>query len=226
MIHVVDLGTKQANALDALFSSKQTDVSTAGLARANCLGIDLQDKYKAVVENKGYQFQQADLSNTNIVSQLPKANGYLSWHFLEHLPSKEAANNIIAEILSKATDFVWFKLPSFEQSEINGEGVLRKLGLRFTWTHWRGHTCAWTLDDHLAALANYKERKFTTYSKPSGLIRTTDSPLVVPIDSPIDTLKYSKSLGAKPSVSFEDPIISEWTCIIKFGEVQPWTLNS
>lgn len=233
---VVDLGTKRANAIQAFFRIAHRHCSNKGkfnpfsgleyslkaAQQKNSIGYERPEaaSYKKDVEAKGFKFGLLDLSVASDIEKLPVGSFYTAWHFLEHLPNKETAKLVVHTALSRARKMLWCRLPSFEQDDATGEGVLRKLGLRFTWTHWEGHPCHWLVSDCVAAMESWRQenpdRPFDVIIKPSAYMESTEDPRIVPIDTPIDTTKYEAKFGKKPSKTFDTKVISEWEVIARF----------
>lgn len=226
---IVDLGTKEGNAIDVFLKTAgkhyMTQAGINSYKRERCVGFERAEgrKYESAVRRKGFQFRVADLATEEGVAALPVSDVYLAWHFLEHLPNKAWSKRLVHASLSKAKTMAWFRLPSFEQDMETGEGVLRKHGMRFTWTNWHGHPSHWLVDDCRKAIESWCEASdssvnhYTLIIKPAGYIRDMSDKRVVPIASPVDTSKYHPSLGSKPlSISFDKPLVAEWEVIVRF----------
>lgn len=223
---VVDLGTKRGEAIRhflAMAGKTMLPATTVSAYKAaRCVGYERPEAeaYRAKVEALGYRFQVGDLTLAETLQSLPTAEVYLAWHVLEHLPNKEFSTAVVQVALSKACRLAWFRLPSFEPDEQTGEGVLRKLGLRFTWTFWLGHPTAWLISDCRAAIKDWAklnpDRKFDLVVKPAGYIKSTDDRRVVPISAPVDTNYYQPEFGPKPAAAFKPAIVSEWEVVVKF----------
>lgn len=199
---VVDLGTKKGGALN-VFHARGDMYYGKGISRirlSGCLGIDQDDKYKEVVEKQGYQFEACDVLDPSFV--WPDADYYLAWDFLEHLPSIEDSNSVLAQMLTSANKGVWLKMPSFEQDE-QGEGQLRRHGLRFAWTRWHGHPSHYKVSDARSIISPDARVKH----KHQRIIKDSSSKFVVPVDAPLDTTEYTLELGPKPRVRFNPPVI-------------------
>jgi len=225
MYDVVDLGTKQGNAISVFLNQAGKMYLDNSLIKTfkekNCVGFERKEgeKYRQNVESKGFKFNIANLATDEGIELLPESQVYLAWHFLEHLPNKEWSKKLVFASLTQAKTMAWFRLPSFEQDDITGEGVLKKLGLRFTWTNWHGHTSHWLVEDCVAAIREWEKnqtRKFTLITRPAGYIKATSDKRVVPIDAPVDVNAYDPKFGYKPIISFKNPIISEWEVIVRY----------
>ena len=204
---VVDLGTKKGYAIGVfrerarMYYGADVQMVPARL----CLGVDRNDKYRAVVEEQGYQFHSAIIHEADFL--FPVADYYLAWDFLEHLPNTDVSNNVLTSMLCSARKGVWLKMPSFEQDE-RGEGQLRRHGLRFAWSHWKGHKCHYTLADALGVITKTLDpSKHKMKHKHQRIIKDSSSKFIVPVDAPPDTTEYTPELGPKPEVKFDPPVI-------------------
>lgn len=224
---VVDLGTKHGNAIDEfrkkgnMYLKRQTLFNR--ILPPRCVGYERPqaENYRSIVEGKKYKFRTADLATDEAIAKLPMAEVYLAWHFLEHVPNKDWSRKLVRASLTYARHLAWFRLPSFQQDELTGEGVLRKHGMRFTWTNWRGHPSHWLVEDCKDAIEGWGKdvpvRDFDVIVKPAGFIKNMADHRVVPIDTPIDVNKYEPKHGPKPlHVKFKQPIVAEWEVIVRF----------
>jgi len=209
---VIDLGTKTGGALDVY---RQRGAKLYKLPRSRpeyCLGVDAKGKYRAQVEKKRYNFLEA-----NVLKGFPwpEAQVYLAWDFLEHLPSIKDSKEVLKKMLELASVCVWLRCPSFEQDD-EGEAQLARHGLRFTWTKWKGHRSPF--------LAAHVYETIDEIAKPGDswhirlnqmeLIKNSSDPRIVPIKSPIDTVKYHPSLGPKKMVKFSPNVVGQHQFII------------
>lgn len=224
---IVDLGTKHGNAIDEFLKKGQQYLKRQALMsrikRDRCVGYERPqaEKYRSIVEGKGFQFRVADLATDEAIAKLPLAEIYLAWHFLEHVPSKDWSRKLVRACLTYARHMAWFRLPSFQPDDETGEGVLREHGMRFTWTDWTGHPSHWLVEDCQKAIEEWSRdvpmRQFETIIKPAGYIKSMEDHRVVPIDTPVDVNKYEPKYGPKPKgVKFKQPIVSEWEVIVRF----------
>jgi hypothetical protein len=224
---VVDLGTKHGGALAEFLKRGNISLKDAklfkSLSPSRCIGYEAptMEKYRSKVESKGFAFDTADLATDEAIASLPRSQVYLAWHFLEHVPDKSWSSKLVKASLSNASRLAWFRLPSFEQDTATGEGVLRKHGLRFTWTHWKGHPTHWLVQDCKQAIAEWAEqnptRIYELEVRPADKIRNVSNPRVVPISAPIDTNNYSVSMGPKPKLpNFNPPIVAAWEVVVRF----------
>jgi len=237
-LDIVDLGTKKGGAtIEFLqFSHRHlkqsknnpmpyylTKEELDSIRMGKCVGYERAEgeKYRKDVENRKMQFRIADLATDGAIEELPSAKVYLAWHFLEHVPNKDWSRKLVHASLTNSRWMSWFRLPSFQQDDETGEGVLRKHGMRFTWTNWRGHPSHWLVEDCQEAIYSWGEenqdRPYRLSVRPAGYIRGMDDHRVVPIDTEIDVNKYEKKHGPKPlHVKFKKPIVAEWEVIVRF----------
>ncbi len=219
-IAVVDLGCKLGSALAEfrkrghLYYGDQVHTIQA----EECLGVDMQARFQRDLEEQGYWFLCLDVTRTDALAELPEADYYLAWDFLEHLPSKDWAARVIEHMLRHARRGVWIRMPSFEQDVVTGEGALAELGLRFAWTKWHGHLTPLLVTDVVNEINRYKamagQNAITLRIRDSKRVRSTADPCVVPADAPIDTVKHHADLGVKPVRSFNPPLVSQWEVVI------------
>jgi len=220
---VVDLGCKLGRALEEFRRAGPRYYGRAAEAvcPAECLGVDRQARYAALVRDRGYGFLGLDLTEPGALERLPRADFYLAWDFLEHLPDKGWSDAVLRAALARARIGVWLRMPSFQQDDDTGEGALRALGLRFTWTRWTGHRSGYLIEEALEAIGLYRKEvnrpAVAVRAEPRGLIRSTEDPRVVPADAPVDTVRYEPGLGAKPLVDFDPPLVGQWDLVVTMG---------
>jgi len=223
-LDIVDLGTKHGNAIsEFLGKGRQYLTKPESLLPKNCVGYERPEgeEYRLIMEKKGFQFRVADLANDLEISLLPPAEVYLAWHFLEHVPNHDWARKLVIASLRNSKQVAWFRLPSFQQDEVTGEGVLRNHGMRFTWTNWTGHPTPWTVQDCIASITEWTSqhpgRSFELIVKPADRVRDMSDERVVPIGTPTNVNKYEPKYGPKPlSIKFSRPIIAAWEVIVRF----------
>lgn len=226
---VVDLGTKKGGALVEFFKragKSALNVEPNYWHRSKSIGFERPEGscYKKDVTAAGFQFGIADLATDEGLALLPKANYYLAWHVLEHLPSKQHSNAVVKRALSQVTHGAWFRLPSFEQDNVDGEGCLRQHGMRFTWTNWKGHTCPYLVEDCQQAIYDWQkenpENMFRLIIRPARRMFSMSDSRIVPISAPVDTQSYKPEFGPKPTLVFDKPIVAEWEVIVSMAAVK------
>lgn len=163
------------------------------------LGIDRNAGKVAAARAAGYEVVEADAARLDQFSGKVRFSTMV--HFLEHLPSIEAARTVVATAMSVSRDFLYIRQPWFDS-----DGDLMRRGLKLYWSHWLGHPLpmsslqAWALFEELRA-ANRCAR-FAIYGR--SPIRTSDDAAVLPLSAPRDSHHYEpKRDGPKPSVSLD-----------------------
>lgn len=140
-----------------------------------------------------------------------KKVGFVSMaHFLEHLSSVGDARAIIGKAISVSRNFVLIRQPWFDS-----DGELLQVGLKFFWSHWRGHRNKMTTLDFYSLLAAEVQKKtikgFSIYGRRE--VKDSTHAALIPLTSPIDQFKYDSALhGAKeafplPFSSYEEIIV-------------------
>lgn len=219
-VAVVDMGCKLGNAIQEFVKkgSLYYDDDIRSIKPGDCLGVDRQDRFRGDLEARGYRFLHLDITAENALLQLPAADYYLAWDFLEHLPNLDWVSAVVKVMLHKARKGVWIRMPSFEQ-DATGEGALKEMGLRFAWTNWHGHPSAVLVEDVVRIVNDYKAETLRSSVslklKPSKRVMATDDPCVVPIDAPMDTAAYNPNLGVKPVKNLDPPLVAQWEAVIK-----------
>jgi hypothetical protein len=193
---VVDLGTKEAAALDVFRKRGNMYFGIeAECEPGDCLGVDRKEQYSEAVKKKGYKLKLGNILTEEF--DWPTAAVYLAFDFLEHLPSKEDSDNVLRTMLERSKRGVWLRMPSFEQDG-TGEKPLRDLGMRFAWTHWHGHPSHYLVSDAMRVIKLIRPKAKVKH-KHNQLIHDTHHTSVVPIDAPLDTIKYDPmEHGPKP----------------------------
>jgi methyltransferase family protein len=163
------------------------------------LGVDLSEAKVAAARAAGHDAVQADAAR---IGQFDgKVRFATMIHFLEHLPSIDAARKVTATALSISRDFLYVRQPWFDS-----DGGLMREGLKLYWSHWRGHPLpmtslqAYVLFDALVAAR--KCARFAIYGR--GPIGSSDHSAVVPLRAPGEGHQYDPARdGPKPSIEFE-----------------------
>jgi hypothetical protein len=163
------------------------------------LGIDISPDKVASARGAGHEAMLADATRVDQFSG--KVRFATMVHFLEHLPSIEAARKVTAAALSISRDFLYIRQPWFDS-----DGALMRLGLKLYWSHWRGHPLpmsslqAFSIFDELTSTRRCA--RFAIYGR--GPITTSDHEAVAPLTAPGESHRYEAERdGPKPSMALE-----------------------
>jgi ABC-2 type transport system ATP-binding protein/lipopolysaccharide transport system ATP-binding protein len=119
------------------------------------------------------------------------------------MPSVGAIKTAIATAARWARDFVFIRMPSYED-----EAYLRALGLKFFWHDWTNARTHPRLDQMAAILQSLGlEQYHVSHREP---IVSSEAPSILPVDAPPDQGFYdAETHGAKPSIMFPRPIYGQ-----------------
>ena len=177
------------------------------------LGLTNREHEVETAIKNGYNVKLQDITNDDV--ELPKCRYVSMLHFLEHLKDEQTVEKVISKAINLASEFVFIKVPYFDQIE-----YLKNLGLRLTWTNWIGHPTAVTSE----MLKNITD-KFSKQAKIGFLypIIDSDSNEIIPISSPVDTVLYDVKLEQKKHIELIN-VYRETYCFIninceKFEEI-------
>jgi len=178
------------------------------------LGIDLKDAKIAVMKEKGYDCIQGDVTNLDLPDKCVRF--VIMSHLLEHLPDLDAVRKTIKEAARIATDFIFLRIPYFDTDE-----YLESLGLKFFWSHWRGHPCrlkSWELREI------FEDLGLADHEIMGGFpILGSDDPSLHPLASPIDQFEYDpEKHPPKPEVGIEKPLFRELVSIVMLKKFKGW----
>ena len=179
------------------------------------LGVDISPNKVAAARAAGYDAMQAD--GARLDQFAGKVRFATMIHFLEHLPSIEAARKVAGTALQISRDFLYVRQPWFDS-----DGPLMRQGLKLYWSHWRGHPLPMT---SLQAYVLFEElrrtgrcARFALYGRTP--ITSSDDEAVLPLSAPGDSHQYDADRdGPKPSVAL-DGVFTELVAIA--APRRPW----
>ncbi len=161
------------------------------------IGIDIDPAKVEKTRAAGFEAALADLhkldgeNSVRFVSMM---------QFLEHLPSLEEVERVVAKAASLATDFLYVHHPSFEE-----EHYLLSEGLRLYYHHWSGHATHVTRDEFFAMFERLGLLQY--FVRPIQPIACSDHESILPSTTSINQHQYDAQLhGEKPSLAFARPI--------------------
>ena len=141
------------------------------------------------------------------------------------LPGLEAISQVLSSAARWARDFIFIRMPSFEDEE-----YLRALGLKYSWHDWSGYPTHPRIDQVSMILQSLGlEQYHVSHRNPAV---SSDAVSILPVATPPDQSVYDASEhGPKPSIEFPRPIYgqidifialrrfetAEWHDIIKRG---------
>ena len=181
------------------------------------LGIDLDPDKVRAARDAGYDAFVAD------ARKVPKNTGvrFVSMlDFLEHLPSLDVVEQIIAVAADAAEDFLFIRHPSFE-----GEGYLAALGLRQYWWHWSGHTVHICISDYCQIFDRCGLRQY--FIRYRGPILDSHHPTILTVDAPINQGEFDPAVHpSKPDIEFSEPIWRARDIFVALRSFEPreWAL--
>jgi len=173
------------------------------------LGLDWYGADLTVARSRGFAVAACNL----LAQELPeRCVGFVSMlDFLEHLPDRTAATDVMRRLGAAARDFVFVRHPTFEHA-----GDLARHGLKITWNDWTSHTNPMTLADFRRAFAALGWRDYVVL--PHMPMADSGHPAIVPLDAPVDTQQYDLALhGPKPAVRFDKPIFAKYDIFVRVG---------
>jgi ABC-2 type transport system ATP-binding protein len=131
------------------------------------------------------------------------------------MTSPEFAEAILVRAARWARDFIFMRLPSFED-----EHYLRAIGLKHFWADWTGAPFHLRLDQLTAMLRSLGlDRYCITLRRPS---LSSDSPSILPLAAPPNQGEYDPLLhGKKPLIFFPSPVYEQIDFFIPLREFEP-----
>jgi 2-polyprenyl-3-methyl-5-hydroxy-6-metoxy-1,4-benzoquinol methylase len=198
----LDIGTKLGDSIK--FAGEAYNVPpSAGI------GIDLEEKFLLEARKDGLAVIK--MNALNLAFKNRSFRFALMLHLLEHLKSMDEVVQAISEACRVSRNFVFLITPNFEYTD-----YLRNLGLKFSWSDWKGHPCHITE----AVLKNCLEqlRIDTFVIEKTTPIKESSFEQIVPFSAPTDTINYDEAKhGAKKSIKFDPPLYSVLECTIYLG---------
>jgi len=141
---------------------------------------------------------------------------------LEHLPSLDVVEQVLAGAVTLADRLVCIRHPSFED-----EDYLASLGVKQYWTDWPGEHTAKVRVHEFVAMAN-RLGVYQMLVQPVGLAPDTDDPTILPLDAPSGQRRIGERAGAvsvydpdrhgpKPDVTFARPVYFAFDIVLVVG---------
>ncbi len=169
------------------------------------LGVDFKQEWVDQAIENGYDAITEDVFKLNFPTNTFRFVSMMD--FLEHMPSKEDALQVLTSCKKWAREFFFIHHPSFEDIK-----YLKKLGLKIDWTDGYDHSCPLTIEE-LGAMFKKLGLKNCAVEPKLPMLDSGD-PHIIPIDAPHDTHLYSAELGPKKKVKFDHPIYSRFEIFV------------
>ena len=130
---------------------------------------------------------------------------------VEHLPSVNLTVKLLKLLSETATDFLFIRQPSFENSE-----YLAKHNLKLSWSDWTSHTNQLSIN---ALQDIFDSIGFDDYIIiPRMQFIDSNPKAFVPLSAPSDTIQYRPELhGPKNLVIFKKPVFGQFDIFIKLN---------
>lgn len=180
-------------------------------AKLRGLGIDIDNKKIEIALASNFEAINKDilsLPSEKLVDFVTMS------HFLEHLPSAQAASQMIQKACDLARDFIFIRQPWFDS-----DGLLLLHELKCYWSDWTGHPNRMTsLDFYLTLRKLFLRKKIYGYSIfGRSAIESSIDTCLIPINTPTDQHHYDPNAHAeKPLIPlFNFPIYREIVVIAK-----------
>jgi hypothetical protein len=171
------------------------------------VGIDIDPAKVEIARSRGHDAHVFD------ILKLPgrKQVEFVAMsHFLEHLHGVAEAAKMIKKSIAVSRQFVFIRQPWFDS-----DGDLMQLGLKFYWSHWRGHRNKMTSLDFYSILNDERLagriHGFSLYGR--GKVCNSHHPALIPLECPADQHAYDARLhGEKqpfdlPFVAFKEILV-------------------
>ncbi|MDP8904246.1 MAG: class I SAM-dependent methyltransferase [Chloroflexota bacterium] len=176
------------------------------------LGVDLSPQKVENARAAGHDAVVADVTALQLGDN--SVDFVTMIHFLEHLPSFDAALRAIGSAIRVARDFVYIRHPWFDS-----DAHLLELGYKFYWSDWAGHSLHF---DRLAFVRALNRLKHTGRWTLMGrnLIRDTTDPSVIPLLAPVDSFGVDPDEARqREPVAIQPRAFREVACLIQSGEI-------
>lgn len=186
------------------------DYCVRRFGRAPGRGFELDPRKVAEARRAGFDVVEADVRLVRVPDR--SVEFVSAMDFLEHLPDVATAASVLERFARVARDFLFIRHPSFEDAE-----YLANLGLRFSWSDWRGHPNMMEIEDFVTLFRHFGWTEYAIV--PRNLITDSMDTRVVPLSAPTDTVVYDPSvLEPKPRVRFERPVFAQYDIFVRLSE--------
>ena len=175
------------------------------------LGVDLSPKKVDSAIASGHSAVVADATDLDLAEDT--VDFVLMIHFVEHLPTFDAAVRTIASAIRVARSFVYIRHPWFD-----ADAQLFDLGYKFYWSDWVGHKLHF---DRLAFVRAFNRLGFKGRwcLMGRGLVQDTRHSSIIPLFAPFDSFAADAQQAAqRTGVELRPTAFSEVACLIQTGD--------
>lgn len=178
------------------------------------LGLDIDPLKVAAAREAGFDAEVADITTLD-PEKVGNTRFAILSHFLEHLPGRREAQQVIAAACRVSEQFVFVRQPYFD-----ADGHLFSRGLKLYWSDWTGHPFHITSLDLYGFFRDLQARgavtRFIIFFRSS--IEDPLHPALHPIASPIDQHEWEGLRHkAKPDGLLDFPVYTECGAIAITG---------
>lgn len=180
--------------------------------RGGGIGFDIRGGKVAKCAAAGFDVCKCDLRTQQFP---PDCVSFASMmDFLEHLPSMRMAEEIMLNMAVPARDFLFIRHPCFNDTE-----YFASLGLKLTWSDWKGHTNMAHTDEFRDF---FNRQGWEHWIIPAKQIVDSSCPFLVPLGAPRDSVRYDpRTHGPKPRIVFERFVFSFCDMFVKLNPALP-----
>ena len=191
-------------------SGGSSDLARKKLGGDRGLGLDIDPVKVALARKAGHDVLEVD------ATKLPAVKGRVQFsvmsHFLEHLPSFEAARKCINNAVSLSNRYVYIQQPWFDS-----DPYLFRNGLKLYWSDWSGHPNRMTTLEFHCILWQLLERsrivRYCIYGRQA--IETSGNRDVHPLESPVNSKDWTEGAHlSKKEIVFTEPVFREIVVIL------------
>jgi hypothetical protein len=177
------------------------------------IGIDIDAVKVEQARAAGFNAVLGDV--TKVPSRCDVVRFCTMLHFLEHLPTRMAADKCIKTAVTLSRDFVYIRQPWFE-----GGASLIGLGYKFYWADWPGHPNHFTAIDFINVLGRLERvRRYLIFGRTR--IRSTRDAALVPLSAPKKSHADSEQkIAAREKRPVPGALYHEIVCLVQIGEPQ------
>lgn len=187
----------------------------AALGGVSGFGIDFDPRKIKLMQDSGFECMQGDITKNELPAGCVKF--VIMSHILEHLRGKEDASLAISSAARLSRSFVYIQGPYFD-----ADVRLKKLGLKFFWSHWKGHTYHMTSKDLRSIFESLGITDYKIYFR-QRIEHSSDINLHS-LASRKDQFEYDPVLHPpKVLVALEPPVWKEIVAIVRKDPSIPWS---